>query len=139
MALIECSECGGQVSDQAEACPHCGMPTEVGYRLRAERLRQQRLGEGERRSEEPGTEAVAEQAEPSAEPSEEPETPGGGAMVLTKPAGVFCQLIGFFMLLGGLAAAGNDSPGGVWFAFLGIGLFIWGGWSARQHKKTRHR
>lgn len=26
MALIECPECGGQVSDRAPACPHCGVP-----------------------------------------------------------------------------------------------------------------
>jgi hypothetical protein len=26
MALIRCSECSGQVSDQAVACPHCGYP-----------------------------------------------------------------------------------------------------------------
>jgi len=26
MALIECEECGGQVSDRAAACPHCGAP-----------------------------------------------------------------------------------------------------------------
>lgn len=26
MALIECSECAGKVSDRAEACPHCGAP-----------------------------------------------------------------------------------------------------------------
>jgi len=30
MALIECSECKGQVSDKAEACPHCGTPVEGG-------------------------------------------------------------------------------------------------------------
>lgn len=24
MALIKCSECGGEISDQAKACPHCG-------------------------------------------------------------------------------------------------------------------
>ena len=24
MALMQCPECGGQVSDQAAACPHCG-------------------------------------------------------------------------------------------------------------------
>ena len=24
MALVTCPECGGKVSDQAEACPHCG-------------------------------------------------------------------------------------------------------------------
>jgi hypothetical protein len=26
MALINCAECGAQVSDKAEACPHCGAP-----------------------------------------------------------------------------------------------------------------
>lgn len=26
MALINCPECGRQMSDKAEACPHCGMP-----------------------------------------------------------------------------------------------------------------
>lgn len=27
MALIKCSECGGQVSSRAVRCPHCGAPT----------------------------------------------------------------------------------------------------------------
>ena len=26
MALVNCKECGGQVSKKAEACPHCGAP-----------------------------------------------------------------------------------------------------------------
>lgn len=26
MALINCSECGKEVSDKAAACPHCGNP-----------------------------------------------------------------------------------------------------------------
>lgn len=26
MALVACRECGGQISDQAQACPHCGAP-----------------------------------------------------------------------------------------------------------------
>lgn len=26
MALISCSECGKQISDRADACPHCGAP-----------------------------------------------------------------------------------------------------------------
>ena len=38
MALIECKECGQQISDKAEFCPHCGLPlvkrTERVYRLR---------------------------------------------------------------------------------------------------------
>jgi hypothetical protein len=29
MALITCGECNGKVSDQAEACPHCGCPVEA--------------------------------------------------------------------------------------------------------------
>ena len=26
MALIQCKECGKEISDQAQACPHCGAP-----------------------------------------------------------------------------------------------------------------
>jgi len=26
MALIQCHECSGQVSDHARTCPHCGVP-----------------------------------------------------------------------------------------------------------------
>ena len=29
MALIACSECSQQISDRAQACPHCGCPTEI--------------------------------------------------------------------------------------------------------------
>lgn len=29
MALIDCPECGGQVSDRAPTCPHCGVPIAV--------------------------------------------------------------------------------------------------------------
>jgi hypothetical protein len=29
MALITCVDCGGRLSDKAEACPHCGCPVEV--------------------------------------------------------------------------------------------------------------
>lgn len=29
MALIECPECGNQVSDKASACPHCGCPISI--------------------------------------------------------------------------------------------------------------
>lgn len=29
MALIACPDCGGQVSDQALACPHCGRPLQT--------------------------------------------------------------------------------------------------------------
>lgn len=29
MAIIECRECKGKVSDQATACPHCGAPSAV--------------------------------------------------------------------------------------------------------------
>lgn len=29
MSLIECQECGKEISDKAESCPHCGAPPEV--------------------------------------------------------------------------------------------------------------
>jgi len=29
MALIECSECGREISDKAETCPGCGVPVAV--------------------------------------------------------------------------------------------------------------
>ena len=28
MALIQCSECGKEISDQISACPHCGYPVQ---------------------------------------------------------------------------------------------------------------
>ena len=27
MALIECPECGNKISDKADKCPHCGLPS----------------------------------------------------------------------------------------------------------------
>ena len=27
MSLIKCPECGQQISDKAEKCPHCGLPS----------------------------------------------------------------------------------------------------------------
>ena len=30
MALIECNECGAQVSDKASKCPKCGNPMKAG-------------------------------------------------------------------------------------------------------------
>lgn len=39
MALVNCPECGREVSDQAMACPHCGYPIRggYGYEYRSER------------------------------------------------------------------------------------------------------
>ena len=31
MALIECSECGKNISTKASICPHCGAPNEQGF------------------------------------------------------------------------------------------------------------
>ena len=31
MALIRCNQCGNMVSENAQACPHCGNPLQVGY------------------------------------------------------------------------------------------------------------
>ncbi len=36
MSLIECPECGREVSDAARACPHCGFPFEVTEALERE-------------------------------------------------------------------------------------------------------
>ena len=30
MALIKCRECGNEVSSEAPACPHCGIPVPAG-------------------------------------------------------------------------------------------------------------
>lgn len=37
MALIQCRECGGQISDKAPACPKCGCPAESPVVFREER------------------------------------------------------------------------------------------------------
>ena len=29
MALIQCPECGGKLSDKADFCPHCGCPSNL--------------------------------------------------------------------------------------------------------------
>jgi len=33
MALIHCPECNAQMSDQAPACPHCGMPNRTAQQM----------------------------------------------------------------------------------------------------------
>ncbi|HEL3748651.1 TPA: zinc ribbon domain-containing protein [Stenotrophomonas maltophilia] len=35
MALIECAECGNQVSDKAAACPRCGAPVNAAPTIKA--------------------------------------------------------------------------------------------------------
>jgi len=32
MPLIECQECGKEISDKADACPKCGAPTKFGQK-----------------------------------------------------------------------------------------------------------
>lgn len=39
MALIECPDCGAQVSDAAPACPHCGRPNQPVESLKRDRIR----------------------------------------------------------------------------------------------------
>ena len=36
MALVNCPECGREISDQAVACPHCGFPMKDSVKLRAD-------------------------------------------------------------------------------------------------------
>ncbi|MEX2399854.1 MAG: zinc-ribbon domain-containing protein [Rhodothermales bacterium] len=33
MALVECRECGRDVSDEADKCPHCGAPPTTAARM----------------------------------------------------------------------------------------------------------
>jgi len=44
--LIKCPECGEQISDQAEACPHCGAPTTNNARPRPEAVQTSSRDEG---------------------------------------------------------------------------------------------
>lgn len=37
MALIKCSECGKEISDSAESCPHCGCKTSHGQTVNREK------------------------------------------------------------------------------------------------------
>lgn len=36
MALIDCVECGKQVSDQAASCPHCVAPVQLSQKKKGE-------------------------------------------------------------------------------------------------------
>lgn len=36
MALITCPECKNQISDRAEKCPHCGLPSKYFYGQKAD-------------------------------------------------------------------------------------------------------
>ena len=45
MALVECAECGKEISDRAMMCPHCGLPMRGGlfcyeYRSKTAPVRQ---------------------------------------------------------------------------------------------------
>ncbi len=39
MALIKCQECGKEISDTAEACPHCGFSSRSENKKKAHRLK----------------------------------------------------------------------------------------------------
>lgn len=43
MAIVDCSECGSEVSDQAEACPNCGFPVRERERRRKRRKQNQQF------------------------------------------------------------------------------------------------
>ena len=46
MALMNCDECGKELSEYATLCPHCGAPAEIAlqtFRREQERLEQERL------------------------------------------------------------------------------------------------
>jgi len=50
MALIKCEECGKEVSDKAETCPHCGAPVESGEKGIEEDKSKKQNGKGEQTS-----------------------------------------------------------------------------------------
>ena len=56
MALVECKECGGKVSDKAAACPHCGSPVR-------QSLSGQEMGERGIASADAGTPVKAQEAQ----------------------------------------------------------------------------
>ena len=45
MALIKCPECGNQISDKAEKCPHCGLPAALFEPVEPEPLTEVDLGQ----------------------------------------------------------------------------------------------
>ena len=45
MAVMECQECGGDVSTEAKFCPHCGIEDPLGERARKKERRKERLAE----------------------------------------------------------------------------------------------
>jgi len=50
MALIECSECNAQISDQAQSCPHCGNQLRPSEDEERERLRRTQGAKANRRA-----------------------------------------------------------------------------------------
>ena len=49
MALIQCPECGREISDQAEACPGCGYPIAAKRQEEQEQQRDRKLQEARER------------------------------------------------------------------------------------------
>lgn len=43
MSLISCSECNKKVSDKADACPHCGAPTNLGKKKYRSQVKKDRV------------------------------------------------------------------------------------------------
>lgn len=46
MALIKCSECGREISDQAETCPNCGSTTKYGLRQKEQQVKEKKKTTG---------------------------------------------------------------------------------------------
>lgn len=42
MPLMNCTECGKEISDKAASCPHCGAPTEWGQKETKKERRKKR-------------------------------------------------------------------------------------------------
>ena len=61
MAMINCSECGNQVSDQALTCPHCGISSPISLEERNKREEKLRLIEEERIKKEEWEKSIEEE------------------------------------------------------------------------------
>ena len=112
MALIECSECGGRVSDKAAACPHCGAPPTVLAPASRSNLGQ----------DSPDIRAVGRQLMP-AEQQTTPSQRSHGQSAATTGDKVLCFLFPILWLV--VRGGGRKGAGPFALAGLGVGAFFY--------------
>jgi uncharacterized membrane protein YvbJ len=105
MALIICPECNKQISDQAQACPGCGMPVKTIRSLNSMSL---------------NTEQVIELT--------------AKRYKIIKLISIFMIIVSIFSCLFE-AQAGSDSMFGMVIFFIGLGLYIFNRFQIWWHHK----